>query len=157
MVDVPHVQGELLLPGEGVAPVDLRPAGDAGEHFVAARLLRGIALEVGNEEGARTNKTHLPFEDIDQFRKLIQAGGAQEAPEAGEALLIGEQVALCVTRVAHGAEFVEAEYAAVQPGARLAEDHRPAEEDADKEEQHQKDRGKDDQQQNADEQVKYPF
>lgn len=134
MVHVPHVEGELFLPGEGVAPVDLRPAGDAGEHLVAARLFGGIALEVGDEQRSRTHQAHLTFENIEQFGQLIQAGRAQEAPEGREALFVGEQAAIGIAQIAHAAEFVEFKDAAVQPGARLVEEHRPAEEDPDQQE-----------------------
>ena len=132
VIDIPYVEGELVLPGEGVAPVHLCPAGDAGEDFVAARLFGGVAVEVLDQQRARTHQAHLAFEDVEEFGEFIQAGGAQEAPEAGEALLVGEQVALGITQVAHGAEFVEFEDPAVQPGACLTEEHRPAEEDPDK-------------------------
>ncbi len=39
VVDVPDVEGELLVPRDRVAPVHLRPAGDPRPHLVAARLL----------------------------------------------------------------------------------------------------------------------
>src|SRR4051812_3767580 len=39
LLDVPRVEAQALIPGLGVAAVDLRPAGDAGAHVVAARLL----------------------------------------------------------------------------------------------------------------------
>ena len=38
VVDVPDIQLELLLPGQGVAPIHLRPARDSGAHLVPARL-----------------------------------------------------------------------------------------------------------------------
>ena len=157
MIHVPHVEGELLLPGEGVAPVHLRPAGDAGQHFVAARLLGGVAVEVLHQQRARTDQAHVAFEDVEEFGEFIQAGGAQEAPEAGEALLVGQQAAIGVAQVAHGAEFVELEDPAVQPGARLAEEHRVTKEDQDQDVQKQQDGGNDDQSENADEEIKNSF
>lgn len=39
VIHVPHIQIELLLPGERVAAVHLRPASDAGAHFMARKLL----------------------------------------------------------------------------------------------------------------------
>ena len=134
VIDVPHVEGELVLPGEGVAPVHLCPAGDAGQHLVAARLLGGVAVEVLHQQRARTHQAHLAFEDVEEFGEFIQAGGTQEAPEAGETLLIGQKVTLCIAQVAHGAELVEFEDLIVQPGARLAEEHRPAKENPNEEE-----------------------
>ena len=35
-VDIPHVEGELLLPGDGVPAADLREPGDSGPDVVAA-------------------------------------------------------------------------------------------------------------------------
>ena len=157
MVDVPHIQGELLLPGEGVAPIHLRPAGDAGEHLVAACLLGSIAFEVGDEQGARTHQAHLSLEDIDEFRQFIQAGGAQEAPETGKALPVGQRVALMVKRVAHAAELVEFEDAAVQPGSRLAEDDWPTEEDPHQQEQKNQNWRKDKQCHGTDKYIHNPF
>ena len=39
MIHVPHIEREFLFPGQRVAPVHLRPAGNAGFGFVAARRL----------------------------------------------------------------------------------------------------------------------
>ena len=157
VIDIPYVEGELVLPGEGVAPVHLCPAGDAGEDFVAARLLGGVAVEVLDQQRARTDQAHLAFEDVEELGQFIQAGGAQEAPEAGEALLVGEQVTLGITQVAHGAEFVEFEDPTVQPGALLAENHRPAEEKPDEQEQKNQNRRNDDQCNRTDKYIQNPF
>ena len=55
MVDIPDVQGELLLPAEQVAAVDLGPAGDAGLHFHPAGLEGTIARDVAHEERTRAD------------------------------------------------------------------------------------------------------
>ena len=46
VVDVPHVEAELLLPGDGIAAIDLAPAAEAGLHIVTAGLLGGIEGQV---------------------------------------------------------------------------------------------------------------
>ena len=132
VVNIPHIEGEFFLPGERVAAVHLRPAGDAGAHFMSACLFWGVAVEVLHQQRAWTHQAHVTFEHVEELRQLIQAGGAQEAPKAGEALLVGQQVTIGIAQVAHGAELVESEQLAVQAGALLAEDHRPAEEEPDK-------------------------
>ncbi len=38
VIHVPHIEREFLFPRDCVAPVHLRPTGDAGSDFVAARL-----------------------------------------------------------------------------------------------------------------------
>ena len=38
VIDIPDVKGELLFPGKRVAALDLRPAGNARLHVVAASL-----------------------------------------------------------------------------------------------------------------------
>ena len=43
---------EPILPGGGVAAVDLRQPRDAGKHVVAARLLGGVPLQVARQQGA---------------------------------------------------------------------------------------------------------
>src|SRR5215510_15560093 len=53
MVDVPDVVFELLLPRERVAPVHLRPPGDAGPHVVTTRLLGCVERQVLDEEWTR--------------------------------------------------------------------------------------------------------
>ncbi len=131
VIHIPDVELEFLFPRERVAAVHLRPAGDAGAHFVAACLFRRVTLEVLHQQRARTHQAHIAFKHIEEFRQLIQAGGAQEAPEAGEALLVGQQLTIGVAQVAHAAELVEPEEPTMQAWALLAEDHRPAEEEPD--------------------------
>lgn len=157
MIHVPHVQSELVFPGERVAPVHLRPAGDARQRFVPARLLGGVTFEVCSQQRARTHQAHFAFEHVHQLGQLIEAGGAQEAPELGQALLVGQRLARVIHRVAHRAELEKPEQLAVQPRAFLAEEHRPAQLDAHQHRGHQHHRGEQDEQQQADEQVEKAF
>jgi hypothetical protein len=55
MIDIPHIEGELLLPAKHVAAVDLGPAGDAWLHLHAARLKGSVARYVTHEERARAD------------------------------------------------------------------------------------------------------
>ena len=53
MVDIPDVETETLLPGLRVTAVHLRPPGDPGANFMAARLLRRIEGQVLDEQRTR--------------------------------------------------------------------------------------------------------
>ncbi len=137
VIDVPHVQREFLLPGERVAPVDLRPTGDPGPHLVTAGLLRRVAGQVLHQQRARADQAHVTFEHVEKLRQLIEAKTAQKAPESCKPLRVREQGALRVAGVGHGAEFVEGEGLAVQSGALLAKEHGRAEFEAHQEGDHQ--------------------
>ena len=122
VVDVPDVEGEFLLPGDGVAAVALGPAGDAGAHFVAAGLLGRVEGEVLNEQGAGADEGHVADEDVPELGQLVDGGGADEAAYAREALLVGQEAALGVALVAHGLEFHYAEDFGIFAGALLEEE-----------------------------------
>ena len=77
---------ELLLPREGVADVDLRPAGDAGKHLVAARLTRRVPIQIVDEQRPRADQTHVTAHHVPELRQLIKTQCAQHAAERGEPL-----------------------------------------------------------------------
>ena len=72
------------------------------------------------------DKPHLPPQHIPEFWQFVQAGGAQELAESGQAVGVGQQCALGVTGIGHGAEFDPAEGFTVQTGALLAKEDRRA-------------------------------
>ena len=107
VVHVPDVIAEFVLPGDGVASVDLRPTRQAGISIVAAHLFGRISFKVFHQQRARTNQAHLTAQDVEEFGQLVQAEGAQETPEAGQTLGVGEQVPGQVGCVCHGPEFID--------------------------------------------------
>ena len=123
VVDVPDIVFEFFLPADGIATIDLRPAGDAGAHLVAAGLFRRVAVEVFHQQRARPDQAHVALEDVEQFGEFVEAGGAQEFAEGGQALVVGEQVPLRVALVGHGAELVHGERFTMHAGPGLAEEH----------------------------------
>lgn len=127
MIDVPEVVVEFLFPGEGVAAVDLGPAGEAGAGEVTAGLGGGVVGEVFGEEGAGADEAHVAFEDVPEFGEFVEGGGAEEAAEGGGAEGVGAGAG------GHGAEFAEGEEGAVFAGAGLAEEDGGAEAEADEE------------------------
>ena len=58
-VHVVDVVTEFLVPFERVAPVDLRPAGEARTHLVAAVLLRRVARQIADGQRARAYQRHV--------------------------------------------------------------------------------------------------
>lgn len=93
MIHIPDIQGELLLPGDGVAPVDLCPAGDTGPHCMTSCLLWRVKRQVAHEQRAwphqpfdyAQDKPHLPAQHVPEFGQFIQAdqgkSGEQEVEE----------------------------------------------------------------------------
>ena len=77
MVDIPDIEGEFLLPAEGITAVDLGPAGDARLHFHAACLEGTIARQVAHEEWARADDAHLADEDVPHLGEFVEGGGAE--------------------------------------------------------------------------------
>src|SRR6185437_8396306 len=127
VVHVVYVQRELLRPRERVAAVHLRPSGDTRAHCVPALLLGRIERKVLHEQGTRTDQTHVTPDDIHQFRKLVQTGGAQQAAQRSESRCVRQRRAVGTCGVPHRAELEEREGPAMKTGADLAEDHRTAE------------------------------
>ena len=116
VVHVPDVVGELAVPVEKVAPVDLRPAGDAGAHFVSACLLGGVAGKISHGKRAGADERHLPGEDVEELREFIQRRSAEKSSEARKALGVG-----LVAR-AHRAQLEKLERDAALAGAGVAEE-----------------------------------
>src|SRR6185436_17220709 len=86
VIDIPDVEAQALFPGLRVAAVDLRPAGDAGPHFVPARLLGRIEREIFRQERPRADEAHVAAQHIPELRQLVKAVAAQRAAERREAL-----------------------------------------------------------------------
>lgn len=56
-------------------------------------------------QGRGPDDDHVPFQDIDQLRKLIQGIGAKEVAEREQSLVVREQAPMFVTRIRHRFEF----------------------------------------------------
>jgi sugar O-acyltransferase (sialic acid O-acetyltransferase NeuD family) len=132
VVDVLDVEGEFLLPGQGIAPADLGQTGDPGLHLVAAGLLGRVAVEVAHEQRAGPHERHVALQDVQERGELVDAGGAEEAAERGDAVGVGGQAVLARLRLPHRAELVEVEGLAVEARALLAKEDWAAVGDADR-------------------------
>ena len=124
MVDVPDIEGELLVPRERVASVHLCPSGDSRPNVVAAHLLGCVPREVVHQERTRAYEAHVSSQHVDQLGELVEAGAPQEATDGGQPRLVGEQVAVGVALVDHGAELQHAERTTTAPRSLLTEQHR---------------------------------
>ena len=100
----------------------LCPAGDAGAHVVAPRLLGAVERQILGQQGAGAYEGHVAAQHVPQLGQLVEGGGAHEAPGAGEAVGVGEESAVGVAAVGHGLELVETEQAAAAPGTQLREE-----------------------------------
>src|SRR5437899_7454514 len=84
VLDVVEVVLDPLRDAGVSAPaVDLRPPGHARAHPVAQHVLRKLLLELPHELrpfGPRPDERHLPLDDVDELRELVQAPAPQEPP-----------------------------------------------------------------------------
>lgn len=75
-----------------------------------------IAQDSGNRERC------LAAQHVPRVQQFVQEGGAQEAAKTGQPIPVGQQVALCIRGIGHGAELDEGERLTVQAGPLLAEE-----------------------------------
>jgi hypothetical protein len=83
VIDIPDIEGQAIVPGQVRAPVDLRPAGDAGQHCVTPPLFHRVARDVSHQQRPRTDEAHLAAKDVDELRQLVETGPADEPGEPG--------------------------------------------------------------------------
>ena len=76
MVDIPDVIGELLLPAQGIAAVDLGPAGDARLHLHASRLEGVVERQVTHQQGPRADDAHVAAQHVDELGELVDGVAA---------------------------------------------------------------------------------
>ena|SRR5579885_251292 len=131
MVDIPDIELEFLFPAQAVPAIHLGPASEAGFDFVAAALEFAIARQVLRQQRPWTYEAHFAAENIPEFRKLIEAGGAEEAADTRETLGIRQRLAGGIERVTHGPELHQSERTLAQPGTSLAEEDGATDRDAD--------------------------
>ena len=128
VLGVPEVELDALVPGQRRAPVDLRPAGDAGAHGEPAALALGVLVDLDLHRRPRAHERHLAGEHVDQVRQLVDRVAAQPGADAGDARVAGvdDQPRAHALGVGdHRAQLVELERLAVEPDAALAVDRVP--------------------------------
>lgn len=117
---VKHIVAQSAAEGNAVAAVDLGHAGDAWPDGIAlAAIIGRKGFHLGRNPGAGAYDDHVPFQDIDQLRKLIQGIGAKEVAEREQSLVVREQAPMFVTRIRHRFEFDDFEQFSLISNARL--------------------------------------
>ena len=158
-----------LLFGVGLAApaVDLRPAGDARLHAVArevavddlvVELVRRLRL---NRVRARPDERKVALEDdVEELRQFVEAGLADETPDAGHArVALGDELRRVGVGVAgiHRAELVDVDQLVVEAVALLLEEHRSLAVELDGERDSRHDRRSEQQDQTAGDPVEQPL
>ena len=101
--------------------------GEAGTHAEHAHLLGGVHVDVFADFGAWSYDAHLPFEDVEELRDLVDLEPAQECAHTGDARVVGahgDQTAV-VGLLIHGPELVELEIHIAASHSRLFVKHFP--------------------------------
>ncbi len=117
-----------------MALVDLRPARNPRLHHMAVAVEGDFARVPQREDlglRPRADPAHLPFQDIENLRQLVDARRAQPFAYPRDALvvMVGDRrqplVLLVASHRPHRAEFVDGDPLAGMPDALLAEQRRP--------------------------------
>jgi predicted dehydrogenase len=122
MVDIPHIEGELLLPAKHVAAVDLGPAGDAGLYFHTAGLEGAVARHIAHEQRARADDAIIaPATEgggagANDPKAIGHAWHRANLEEAIAAILAGKQPAVNGTEGRKAVELILALYQSAQSG-----------------------------------------
>src|SRR3990170_1185850 len=123
---VPNVQPELLLPGDCVPPIDLRPSGQTGFDLVAARLFGCISLKILHQERARPDQAHLPLENVEKLRDLVETPFTHPPSKRRQPVGIGQNPAAWIVCTLHRSEFIKSEYFSAPPWPFLDKEDRPS-------------------------------
>ena len=79
VVEIPEVKLEALWPRDRIAPVYLRPACDPGKDGEPPALARLVGGGLLDEIGARADQAHLPRDDVDELRQLVEPRAPEKA------------------------------------------------------------------------------
>lgn len=124
MFCIPDVERELLIPGQIISPVHLSPSRDTGSERVPQPFTIRIVGQILGQERTRANEAHIPAQDVDQLRKLIEAGSPEYSAERRRPLLVELTLTLTFAIHAHCPEFQQRKEPAIQAWATLTEQHR---------------------------------
>ena len=92
---------------------------------MATMLLRAIMRQVLHEEGPRADEAHISLENVQEFRKFIQAGAAHQLAESRESIRVGQELPIGSAGIGHRAEFIQGKGLSAKPGAFMHEQERP--------------------------------
>ena len=89
--DVPEVLLDSLRPFDLVAPVDLRPAGDAWKDVEPSAVVLAVVRSLLDEIGSRPDEAHLTANDVQELRQLVQARPPQKATATRNSRILGHE------------------------------------------------------------------
>ena len=128
------VEANALVVCGVVAAGNLPQARDAGENFRVQLNALTISRQLVRCDGARADQPHVAKQHVPKLRQFVEAVFAEKFPDGRDARVFGElengarhlihggEFVLELLGVGdHGAEFVEREGRAAQPGALLPE------------------------------------
>src|SRR5665213_2928687 len=90
VIDIPHVEGELLVPGNRVSPADLRQTGDSRPDLVPPRLSRCVAFEIAHQQRSWADQAHVAAQDVPELGQFIQARRTQRPSQPLSLIHISE-------------------------------------------------------------------
>jgi hypothetical protein len=147
MLDVPDVELDALVPRQGRAPVDLRPARDPRLDLEPAPLTRRVLLDLVAQRRPRPDHAHVAAQDVPQLWKLVERQASQNAARAGDpsvALVDREAGALVLRADHHRPQLQQVEVDAVLADAALPVQHGAAVLELDRDRSSREQRGRDD-------------
>src|SRR4029079_4751833 len=119
ILDVPKVAIDPLLHqletgGFSAETIDLSPAGQAGLHVLPECVIGdelGVPVIVGYGMRSRTNDRHIAAQHVHELRQLVDAGGAQDCPDARDAWIPALRLTnyVAVFQYVHRAELEDGE------------------------------------------------
>ena len=124
-----------MLARRAAIAANLREAGDAGLQRVAQPVFlrhlpeQFVAGQRAECVRSRADDAHVALQHVEQLRQLVDAGHADDAADAGDAIVVarGRAVAVEVARLdVHAAELEDLERLVVSPQPSLREQHRAA-------------------------------
>ena len=110
--------------------VHLGPSRQTGAYLVLNHIARDFLFEFLNKKRplrTRSHQAHVPYEDIEELRSLIDTGLAYKMPHRRHSRVVGgSPLLLLLTRILyfHGTELVHLKRMIVKPNPLLAEEHR---------------------------------
>ena len=131
VVDVVHVHGQPVVPGQRVAAVSGGVAGDAGLDEQLLSFVPFVEQRLALEVRPRPDHAHVADEHVQELWHLVDARPAHERADLGHTRIVGAVVRGAVGHGEvggvhlHRAELVHSERLAVFADARRVVEHRP--------------------------------
>ena len=171
---VPRVHLHALVVGGVAAAADLPKPGDAGRDEIVVRDEVAVLLDLFLNDGARSDKAHLPANDVDDLRQFIKTCPPQEMTDTRDARIVLQLKILlplftslgilrkivfeaCLGILYHGAEFIAGKHAAVLSDPLMRKEHAPRLINVDQHGNDRHDRENSDQPQNTAYEIKDSF